>query len=67
MRKNLKLLRVEHDLTQDQMASRLGVSRTAYINVELGKSKGSIDFWLKIKKEFPDADIEELVKARGTD
>ncbi len=64
MRKNLKILRIQNDLTQDGMADRLGVSRTGYINVELGKSKGSIDFWLKVKKEFPDADIEELVKVR---
>ena len=66
MRVNLKCLRVQHDLTQDQMAERLGVTRTTYNLIENGKSKGSVDFWLTLKREFPEADITEMTKQKGT-
>jgi DNA-binding XRE family transcriptional regulator len=64
MRKNLKMLRIENDFTQEQMAIRLGVTRTTYCNIENGKSKGSMDFWLGVKRAFPDVDIEEMAKVR---
>ena len=64
MRKNLKLLRIENDLTQAEMAARLGVTRTTYCNIENGKSKGSITFWLCVKRVFPEIDIEELIKRK---
>lgn len=60
MRNKLKALRAEHLMTQGEMAAILGVSRTAYINIENGKSNGSIEFWVRVAKEFPDADIVEL-------
>lgn len=62
MRKNLKLLRVEHDLTQEEMAARLGVTRTTYCNVENGKSDGSSFFWLNVQREFPGNDLNKLAK-----
>lgn len=65
MRTNLKLLRVKYGFTQAQMAMRLGISRTAYINIEKGRSKGSIDFWLGVKRAFSEEDIEELAKVEG--
>lgn len=64
MRKNLKMLRTDNDLTQEQMAKRLGVTRTTYNNIENGKSKGSITFWLRVKEEFPEIDIVEMEKVR---
>lgn len=61
MRINLKKLRLEAgNLTQEEMANRLGVSRVTYSFVESGKSKGSIDFWLAVEREFPEAKISEL-------
>lgn len=64
MRKNLKLLRVENDLTQDEMAKRLSVSRTTYCNIENGKSRGSITFWLGVKMAFPEIEIDEMTKVK---
>lgn len=64
MRKNLQMLRIAHDLTQEEMAARLGITRVAYWNIENGKSKGSIDFWLTVQREFPDSDITELTEVR---
>ena len=64
MRKNLQMLRISHDLTQEQMAERIGVSRTTYCKVENGKSKGSMSFWLAVKKEFPEVAIEEVAKVK---
>ena len=52
VRKRLKSLRALHDLTQDEMATRCGVSRTVYGKIEQGKMKGSSDFWIKLKHEF---------------
>ncbi len=67
MRKNLKLLRVENDLTQADMATRLGVTRTTYCNIENGKSKGSMTFWLAVKRAFPEIDIDEMAKVKGAE
>lgn len=61
-RQALRLLRVKYDLTQEQMAERLGVDRGTYANIELGKRRGSIEFWETVQKEFniPDADMYAL-------
>lgn len=64
MRKNLKMLRVENDFTQAEMAMRLGVTRTTYCKIENGKSNGSMTFWLGVKRAFPEIDIEEMVKRK---
>lgn len=65
MRKKLKMLRIEHDLTQGEMAKRLGVSRTTYCYIEKGKSNGTMSFWLGLKREFPEIDIDEMAKKEG--
>lgn len=64
MRMKLKLLRVENGFTQAQMALRLGVSRTTYCNIENGRSKGTITFWLGVKRAFPEIDIDEITKVK---
>ena len=64
MRKNLQILRIDNDLTQEQMAERLGVTRTTYNRIENAESGGSIEFWLAVKREFPEVDIEEMTKVR---
>lgn len=62
---NLKILRVKYDLTQGEMAALCGVTRTAYNNIENGKSGGSGRFWKAVQKEFPNENINELSKARA--
>ena len=66
MRKNLYMLRHAHGLTQEEMAKRLDISRTAYRNIESGKSKGSIEFWLAVLREFPEVNISEITKIEGS-
>lgn len=62
MRLNLRLLRVKNGLTQDQMAERLGVTRSTYCNIENGKSDGRGVFWMTVEKEFPGVNIGEMMK-----
>ena len=45
MRKNLKKARKEAGMTQKQIAEYLGISVTAYQNIEYGKMLGSIRVW----------------------
>lgn len=59
-RKKLKLWRVEHDLTQVQLAEELGVT-VAYINqIELGKQKPSYELLCKFKEKYDVEDVLEL-------
>lgn len=51
-RSRLKALRAEHNLTQKEMAERLGVKRAVYGKIEQAKLKGSTDFWIKLKEKF---------------
>lgn len=51
-RRELKLLRVTQELTQQQMAERCGVSKATYCVIEQGKRHGSLDFWKRVQKEF---------------
>lgn len=51
-RKNLKIFRVEHDLTQFDMAQRIGCSRDAYSAIESGSRDPSYDFMKKLKAAF---------------
>ena len=63
-RKQLKLFRIERDMNQQAIASRLGFSRSQYALIERGARGGSIDFWENFQKEFniPDADMWGLMK-----
>lgn len=58
MRTNLKVLRVKHQLTQQQLAEKLGVSYATYNLVEQGKRKGSTEFWQRIQALFNLSDAE---------
>lgn len=63
-RRNLKVLRVKHGLTQKQMAEKLGISLFSYGRIESGNRKCSIDFLTKLQQAFniPDSDIWEYTK-----
>ena len=52
------------NLTQEEMAQRIGISNTAYSLIEKGKRYGSTETWMRIQDEFglSDAEIWRLIK-----
>lgn len=52
MRNMLKELRCKAELTQKQLADRIGCTRENYAMMENGKSDGSIKLWIAIQREL---------------
>jgi putative transcriptional regulator len=52
MKTRLKVLRAEHDLTQEALADRVGVSRQAINAIETGKYEPSLSLAIKIARLF---------------
>lgn len=52
MKNRLKLLRAEHELTQAELAERLGVSRQTVHAIEAGKYDPSLPLVFKIARLF---------------
>ncbi len=53
----LKKFRLNRNYTTLQMAEKIGVSKSLYEKVELGIRKPSREFTSKLKKEFPEFDV----------
>lgn len=69
MRKKLKYLRVvKHNLTQAEMAAKIGVSRSIYLQVENGIRDISPRFLTKLQTAFsiPDSEIWSYTKNETT-
>lgn len=49
---SLKILRVRHGLSQEEMAKKLTMSRQAYAKIENGQGDGNITFWSKVQRIF---------------
>ena len=62
-RNKLKVLRVKHELTQQQLADKLGVSVSTYNLLEMGKRDGNKELWLDIQKLFKleDGEVWRLI------
>lgn len=58
--KNIKQLRIEQDMTQDQMAEKLFVTRQTVSNYENGKSRPDVDMLVQIA-QILDADVNTLI------
>jgi putative transcriptional regulator len=52
LKNRLKVLRAELDITQDQLARKIGVSRLAIHNIERGKSVPSVGLALRLSRFF---------------
>jgi putative transcriptional regulator len=52
MKNRLKVYRAMHDLTQEELAKKLGVSRQTIIAIERGKYDPSLKLAFKIAKLF---------------
>lgn len=63
-RKNLKIFRISHDLTQDAMARYIGCSKDAYRAIETGVRNPSYEFIEKLQAAFdiPNAEVWELLE-----
>lgn len=63
-RRNLKVFRVKHGLSQQEMADKIGVARSIYSEVERAKRNCSPTFLAKLQAAFdiPDADMWALTK-----
>lgn len=61
---NLKLFRVKQDMSQDEIAHRIGCNRTTYAEIENGKRDGREAFWKTLQRAFdiPDEEMWALVK-----
>lgn len=62
--KELIKLRVDHDLTQVDMAQIGEVSLTTYNFIENGKRRGSKKFWQNVEKHFK-LDGEQMWKLQN--
>lgn len=52
--------RVSNNLTQKQMAEKLGTTLSFYSKVELGQRNPSYNFLTKFKSTFAEVDIDKL-------
>jgi putative transcriptional regulator len=62
MKNRIKVLRVERDLSQAQLADELGVARQTVIALEAGKYAPSLTLAFKIAKLFAKS-VEEIFDA----
>ena len=62
MRMNLKLMRVSENLSAQQLADKLKISRTSYCAIENGSKNPSWETIKKIADYFKLEKIEELKK-----
>ena len=62
MRKNLKIFRVENNLSQNGISKKLGYERAYFGHIERGFMNGSSKFWDRLQKAFSlsDEKVEEL-------
>jgi putative transcriptional regulator len=52
MRNRLRVLRAEHELTQEALANDVGVSRQAIIAIEAGRYDPSLPLAIRIARRF---------------
>lgn len=66
MENNLKVHRAMEDLTQGELAERVGVSRQTINSIETGRYDPSLELAFKLADEF-DCQIEELFEYDTTE
>lgn len=63
--KRIKDLREDHDMTQDELADKLGVSKRTLVRYESGKSEPTISSLIILSSLF-DVSIDYIVGAKDT-
>lgn len=66
MRTNLKVFRVKRNLTQGELAEKLGYTRACLSAIEQGKREGRTTFWTALQKEFS-LDYDTVQELRRND
>ena len=66
MKNRIKLLRVERDLSQAELADQIGVARQTIVALEAGKYAPSLPLAFKISKLFSKT-VEDIFDADITD
>lgn len=66
MKNNIKVYRAIHDLTQESLAEKVGVTRQTINAIEKGKYDPSLDLAFKLSRLFK-ASIEEIFTYEGTE
>lgn len=61
-RYSLKMFREKQTLTQEEMAKKLGISKSHYVNIELGVYDPSYELLVKFSEIFEYNDIWKLFK-----
>ena len=64
MENTLRVLRAVKNITQEELASSLGVTRQTILAIENGKYNPSLDLAFKMAKYF-DTTIEEIFSSEG--
>ena len=59
MKNKIKVLRAIHDMTQEDLAQRIGVTRQTILAIEKGKYVPSLDLAFKIARHFG-VNVEEV-------
>ena len=62
---NLKVFRAAHDLSQQEMADKLGIARSTYSMVERGERQAGMKIWNRFMEKFgltPDEIYELLME-----
>ncbi|MBV9270051.1 MAG: helix-turn-helix transcriptional regulator [Candidatus Eremiobacteraeota bacterium] len=66
MKNRLRVLRAEHDLSQAELADRLGIARQTVNALEAGKYAPSLPLAFKISKVFAKP-VEEIFDSESVD
>jgi putative transcriptional regulator len=64
MKNRLKVFRAIHDLTQEELAGKLGVTRQTVVSLEIGKYDPSIGLAFRIARLF-NVKIEDVFEYEG--
>jgi putative transcriptional regulator len=64
MKNRLKVFRAMHDLTQESLAGKLGVTRQTIVSIETGRYEPSIGLAFRIARLF-NARIEDIFEYEG--
>jgi len=64
MKNKLKVFRAMHDLTQEALAGKLGVTRQTVVSIEKGKYDPSLGLAFRIARLF-NVNVEDVFEYKG--